>query len=98
MGRESNEQQKKLENDPLFCDRRFHDRFGWLRRQAGGRGGGYLFSMNDLSGIDHLAGARDAGVVSLKIEGRLKSVEYVRSTVRAYRLALDAAIEQLERP
>ena len=46
--------------------------------------------MNDLSGIDHLAGARAAGVVSLKIEGRLKSVEYVRSTVRAYRLALDA--------
>ena len=70
-------------------------RYDWLpsgkrAAAAGGRGGGYLFSMNDLSGIDHLAGARDAGVVSLKIEGRLKSVEYVRSTVRAYRLALDA--------
>ena len=55
-----------------------------------GKGGGYLFSMNDLSGIDHLAAARTAGVVCLKIEGRLKSVEYVRNTVRAYRLALDA--------
>jgi putative protease len=70
-------------------------RYGWLpsgkrATSAGGRDGGYLFSMNDLSGIDHLAEARDAGVVSLKIEGRLKSVEYVRSTVRAYRLALDA--------
>ena len=70
-------------------------RYDWLpsgkrAAAAGGRGGGYLFSMNDLSGIDHLAGARAAGVVSLKIEGRLKSVEYVRSTVRAYRLALDA--------
>ncbi|MDR2548876.1 MAG: U32 family peptidase [Desulfobulbus sp.] len=56
----------------------------------GGKGGGYLFSMNDLSGIEHLAEARAAGVVSLKIEGRLRSVAYVRNTVRAYRLALDA--------
>ncbi|MCL1981140.1 MAG: U32 family peptidase, partial [Proteobacteria bacterium] len=56
----------------------------------GGKGGGYLFSMNDLSGIAHLAEARGAGVVSLKIEGRLRSVAYVRNTVRAYRLALDA--------
>ncbi len=54
------------------------------------KGGSYLFSMNDLSGIDYLAEARKAGVVSLKIEGRLKSVAYVRNTVRAYRLALDA--------
>lgn len=55
-----------------------------------GKGGEYLFSMNDLSGIDCLAEAREAGVVSLKIEGRLKTVEYVRNTVRAYRLALQA--------
>ena len=55
-----------------------------------GKGGGYLFSMNDLSGIEHLVAARAAGVVSLKIEGRLRSVEYVRHAVRAYRLALDA--------
>ena len=71
-------------------------RYDWLpsgkRAGAGqgGKGGGYLFSMNDLSGIDHLAAARDAGVVSLKIEGRLRSVAYVRHTVQAYRLALDA--------
>jgi putative protease len=55
-----------------------------------GKGGGYLFSMNDLSGIDHLAAVKASGVVCLKIEGRLKSVEYVRNAVRAYRLALDA--------
>jgi U32 family peptidase len=71
-------------------------RYDWLpsgKRSAGshgGKDGGHLFSMNDLSGIDYLAEAREAGVVSLKIEGRLKSVEYVRNTVRAYRLALDA--------
>ncbi|MCL2790073.1 MAG: U32 family peptidase [Desulfobulbus sp.] len=71
-------------------------RYDWLpsgKRAGsgqGGKGGGYFFSMNDLSGIDHLAKAREAGVVSLKIEGRLRSVAYVRNTVQAYRLALDA--------
>ncbi len=71
-------------------------RYDWLpsgKRYAGqgaGKGSGYFFSMNDLCGIDLLSELRAAGVVSLKIEGRLKSVEYVRNTVRAYRLALDA--------
>jgi len=71
-------------------------RYDWLPSgkrgvaAGSGKGGGYFFSMNDLSGIDHLAEARNAGVVSLKIEGRLKSVAYVRNTVRGYRLALDA--------
>jgi putative protease len=71
-------------------------RYDWLPSgkrnitSSSGKGGGYLFSMNDLSGIDHLDAARAAGVVSLKIEGRLKSVEYVRNAVRAYRLGLDA--------
>lgn len=71
-------------------------RYDWLGSgKSSGRGqsskkGGYLFSMNDLCGIDSLAAIRDTGVVSLKIEGRLKSVEYVRNVVRAYRLAIDA--------
>lgn len=70
-------------------------RYEWLpsgKSKSGRHGsgsGGYFFSMNDLAGIDHLAEARAAGVISLKIEGRLRSVEYVRNTVRAYRLALD---------
>lgn len=70
-------------------------RYEWLASgQSGARGqsgkkGGYFFSMNDLCGLDHLAAIRETGVVSLKIEGRLKSVEYVRNVVRAYRLALD---------
>lgn len=70
-------------------------RYDWIGsgksggRSAGGKKGGYLFSMNDLCGIDNLAAIRDTGVISLKIEGRLKSVAYVRNVVRAYRLALD---------
>lgn len=45
--------------------------------------------MNDLCGIELLPELANAGVASLKIEGRLKSAEYVRKTVRAYRLLLD---------
>jgi putative protease len=51
---------------------------------------GYFFSTNDLSAIDMLPGLVRAGVKSLKIEGRMKSAEYVASVVEAYRLVLDA--------
>ncbi len=51
--------------------------------------GSYFFSMNDLSGVDYLENLKSIGVVSLKIEGRLKSVEYVRKTVRAYKQLLN---------
>ena len=54
---------------------------------------GYLLSTKDLCGIDQLASLRDAGVCSLKIEGRLKRPEYVAVTVAAYRRALDALAE-----
>ncbi len=51
---------------------------------------GYFFSTSDLSAIDLLPEIIDAGVASLKIEGRMKSAEYVAGVVQAYRLALDA--------
>jgi len=51
---------------------------------------GHLLSTRDLCGIGDLARLRDAGVGSLKIEGRLKRAEYVAVTVAAYRRALDA--------
>lgn len=51
---------------------------------------GYYFSTNDLSAIDLLPELAAAGVCSFKIEGRMKSAEYVASVVGAYRLALDA--------
>ncbi len=51
---------------------------------------GYLLSTKDLCAIDGLDRLRDAGVASLKIEGRLKRAEYVAVTVAAYRRALDA--------
>src|SRR5690606_23535123 len=49
----------------------------------------YLLSPQDLAGLDVLADLVKAGVASLKIEGRLKSPEYVASITRVYRQALD---------
>ncbi len=51
---------------------------------------GYFFSMNDLCAIEILPRLKEAGVSSLKIEGRMRSVHYVQSVVRAYRMVLDA--------
>ncbi|KIH77803.1 peptidase U32 [Geoalkalibacter ferrihydriticus DSM 17813] len=51
---------------------------------------GYFFSPNDLSAIDLLPELAAAGVCSFKIEGRMKSAEYVASVVGAYRQVLDA--------
>lgn len=51
---------------------------------------GHYFSTSDLSAIDLLPDLMQAGVKSLKIEGRMKSAEYVASVVEAYRAVLDA--------
>jgi len=49
----------------------------------------YLLSPQDLAGLDLLPELARVGVASLKIEGRLKSPEYVASITRIYRQALD---------
>lgn len=46
-------------------------------------------SPNDICMIDELGALRDAGIVSFKIEGRMKSPEYVATVTRIYRNALD---------
>ncbi|HVU28517.1 MAG TPA: DUF3656 domain-containing protein [Verrucomicrobiae bacterium] len=49
----------------------------------------YLLSPQDLAGLDVLPDLIRAGVASLKIEGRLKTPEYVANITRIYRNALD---------
>ena len=49
----------------------------------------YPLSLKDLSLATHLPELIDAGVASLKIEGRMKSPEYVRDTARIWRRLLD---------
>ena len=52
----------------------------------------YLLSPQDLAAVDLIPDLVKAGVKSFKIEGRLKSPEYVSAVTRVYRKALDAAI------
>lgn len=49
-----------------------------------------ILSSKDLRMVEHLQDFKNAGVDSLKIEGRMKSVYYVAMVTRAYRKALDA--------
>jgi putative protease len=51
----------------------------------------YLLSPQDLAAYDLLPELLAAGVDALKIEGRLKSAEYVAAVTRHYRTAIDAA-------
>ena len=48
-----------------------------------------IMSSKDLCMIEYLQELRDAGVDSLKIEGRMKSLYYVATVTRAYRKAID---------
>ena len=57
--------------------------------------GNYLLSPSDLSLIDNLTDLRDAGVHSLKIEGRMKRPEYVAIVTRVFREALDNLDEEV---
>lgn len=52
--------------------------------------GTYILNANDLCMAEHLDKMRDAGIDSLKIEGRAKSHYYVAVTTNAYRGALDS--------
>ncbi len=58
----------------------------------------YLLSPQDLSGLNVLPDLVRAGVASLKIEGRLKSAEYVANITRVYRRALDKVMEEIFGP
>ena len=52
--------------------------------------GEYLLSPRDLNTIDLLPDLIDAGIASLKIEGRMKRSEYVSTVVDVYRKAIDS--------
>lgn len=52
--------------------------------------GTYIFNSKDMNMLAHLPELISAGVVSFKIEGRMKSPFYVATVVNAYRRALDA--------
>lgn len=51
--------------------------------------GTYIFNSKDLCMIEHIPELIDAGIMSLKIEGRIKTCFYVGTVIRAYREAID---------
>lgn len=55
-----------------------------------------LFSMSskDLCAIEYIPRLIDAGVASLKIEGRMKSQYYIATIIRAYRMCIDEYYEK----
>lgn len=52
---------------------------------------GYLLNTRDLCGLDYLPSLINSGVKCLKIEGRMKSPEYVATVTRIYRKYIDLA-------
>ena len=60
----------------------------WLTMEQDGRGT-YILNSRDLNMIAHLKELQDAGVDSVKIEGRMKTALYVAAVTNAYRIALD---------
>lgn len=51
--------------------------------------GTYIYNSKDLCMIEHLEELINSGIISLKIEGRMKTELYVATVTRAYRKAID---------
>ena len=58
--------------------------------------GTYIFNSKDLCMIRYIPEMINAGVSSLKIEGRMKGINYVASAVKVYREAIDSYYESPE--
>ena len=59
--------------------------------------GTYIFNSKDLCMIEYLPEMIEAGIDSLKVEGRMKSMLYVASIIRTYRMAIDDYFEDPEK-
>lgn len=67
-----------------------------MLREGNAVGEGYLLSPKDISYIEDLDRLVKAGVHSFKIEGRMKSPEYVAMVVSKYRKYLDQVIKNID--
>lgn len=57
---------------------------------------GFLLNTRDLCGIDYIPDLIDSGVKCFKIEGRMKSPEYVATVTKIYRKYIDLALSKKE--
>ena len=58
--------------------------------------GTYIFNSKDLCMIEHIPELLEAGIDSLKIEGRMKTALYVATVARTYRRAIDDYLQSEE--
>lgn len=58
--------------------------------------GSYIFNSKDLCMLEYIPAMVKAGINSLKIEGRMKSIHYVATVVKAYRQAIDSYFQSPE--
>ena len=56
--------------------------------------GTYIFNSKDLCFIHRIPELYEAGIDSLKIEGRMKSVHYCATVAKVYRTAIDTYLER----
>jgi len=59
--------------------------------------GTYIFNSKDLCMIEHIPEMIDAGIDSMKVEGRMKTALYVAAVARTYRKAIDDYMESAEK-
>ncbi|HKK94738.1 MAG TPA: U32 family peptidase [Anaerovoracaceae bacterium] len=59
--------------------------------------GTYIMNSRDLCMINNIPDLINSGIRSFKIEGRMKSMYYVATVVRAYRMAIDAYLKEPEK-
>lgn len=52
--------------------------------------GTYIMNSRDICLLSYMQELADAGVISFKVEGRSKTINYIAGVGRAYRPALDA--------
>ena len=58
--------------------------------------GTYIMNSHDLCMIEYIPELVESGIISFKIEGRMKSSYYVASVVKAYRMAIDSYLADKE--
>lgn len=72
------------------CRRKYGINSPQARKGGAKKKSGYFFSMNDLEGIELIEDFNRLSISAIKIEGRLRPVNYVENVVRAYRMVMDA--------
>jgi len=86
-------QNKKYQKNMFLHDKERNNKYPIFEDENGT----HIMSPNDICIIDELGEMIDAGIDSFKIDGVLKSPEYIVEVTKKYRLAIDTYIEDQDR-